>query len=235
MKREDWDRRYGEAELLWSAEPNQFVVAELAGLEPGVALELACGEGRNAIWLAGRGWCVSAVDFSSVAIARARELAGRRGLEVDWQIADVLEHRPAPGSFDLVLVTYLHMPWPEMEVMLGMVGPALAPGGVFLLVGHDESNLDHGHGGPRDPAVLYGPERVAAALGDLVVERAERVRRQIAGPGPASAGRLAGDRATHRHPGFPASGPRGPAGDAIFAIDNLVRARRPPSRSAGTE
>lgn len=227
MKREDWDRRYADADLVWSAEANRFVVAELADLEPcGAALELACGEGRNAIWLASRGWRVTGIDFSSMAVAKAREIAERRGVEVDWQVADVLEYRPPPGSFALVVVTYLHMPWQDMAVALGTAASALAPGGVFLLVGHDESNLEHGHGGPRSPAVLYGPERVAAALDGLTIERAERVRRPIA-PRSDRSDDPSHDRVTHRHPGHPAAERPRATDQPVYAIDNLVRARRP--------
>jgi 2-polyprenyl-3-methyl-5-hydroxy-6-metoxy-1,4-benzoquinol methylase len=66
--REDWNARYAASELLWTAEPNRLFAAEIAGLEPGRALDLACGEGRNAVWLAEQGWRVTAVDFSDVAL-----------------------------------------------------------------------------------------------------------------------------------------------------------------------
>ena len=211
MKREDWDERYRAAELVWSAEPNRFAVAECADLPAGHALDLACGEGRNAIWLAERGWQVTAVDFSSVAVARAEKIAQARGVSVAWQVADVLEYSPRECFFDLVLVMYLHMPWSDMRVAIGSAARAVAPGGMFLFVGHDRDNLEHGHGGPRDPAVLYSPEQVAGELAAFTIERAERVRRRIA---PSS------DRTTHRHTGPDSS-------DDVFAIDNLVRAMRP--------
>ena len=218
MKREDWDARYEAAELLWSAGPNQFLVAEAAELAPGRALDIACGEGRNARWLAERGWDVIGVDFSPVAVAKARKIAEKRGAQVDWRVADVREYRPQPRSLDLVLVMYLHMPWPDMTVALRAAADGVAPGGVFLLVGHDRSNLESGHGGPRDPAVLYTPQRVAGELSDLVIEKAELVRRRI---------EPRGDRATHRHPGQ-SGADRGDSDTPVFAIDNLVRATRMP-------
>ena len=89
MQREDWDRRYSGRELIWTAEPNRFLVAETSDLPPGRALDVACGEGRNAIWLAERGWRVTGVDFSEVALAKAARLAASRGVEGEWIPADL--------------------------------------------------------------------------------------------------------------------------------------------------
>jgi 2-polyprenyl-3-methyl-5-hydroxy-6-metoxy-1,4-benzoquinol methylase len=91
VQREDWNRRHGEAGLLFGAEPNRFLVAEVEGLAPGRALDVACGSGRNAVWLAARGWQVTGVDFSGVALEQARGLAAERGVDVEWVEADVLE------------------------------------------------------------------------------------------------------------------------------------------------
>src|SRR5215210_3552105 len=104
MDRTDWDKRYQQDGLVWSAEPNRFVAAETGPLEPARALDLACGEGRNAVWLAERGWRVTAVDFSSVALEKGRELARRRGVDVELVEADLLEYEPRPRAFELVLV-----------------------------------------------------------------------------------------------------------------------------------
>jgi SAM-dependent methyltransferase len=108
--REDWNERYAQKELVWTAEPNRRFAAEVDGLEPGRALDLACGEGRNAVWLAERGWRVTGVDFSDVALAKAAELAASRGVEAEWVVADVLDYRPEPRAFDLVAVLYLQLP-----------------------------------------------------------------------------------------------------------------------------
>ena len=110
MDRHDWDARYAGEQLVWSAEPNRFLVAEVDGLTPGRALDVACGEGRNAIWLAEHGWTVTGVDFSTVALDKARRLAGARGVSVHWELADVTEYTPALEQFDLVIVMYLHLP-----------------------------------------------------------------------------------------------------------------------------
>jgi SAM-dependent methyltransferase len=179
MTPDDWDRRYAEPRLVWSAEPNRFVVEEVAALPPGRALDLACGEGRNAIWLAGRGWDVTGVDFSGVAIAKARAMAAEAGVGARFLRADLAEHVSEPASADLVLLAYLQVPEPLRTTVLRRAAAALRPGGVLLWVAHDRSNLDGGHGGPRNPDVLSTPEGVAEALAGLDVARAEVVRRPV--------------------------------------------------------
>jgi SAM-dependent methyltransferase len=164
--------------LLWTAEPNRFVVRELAGLEPGRALDLAAGEGRNAIWLAEKGWEVTGVDFSAVGLAKARRIAESRGVTVDWVAADVLDYTPA-GKFELVLIAYLQLPMRELATVLRHACAALAPGGTLLMIGHDLDNLTHGVGGPQDPGVLYTASAVAAELGDLEVVSAGQVQRPV--------------------------------------------------------
>jgi SAM-dependent methyltransferase len=177
--REDWNERYAQKELVWTAEPNRRFAAEVEGLEPGRALDLACGEGRNAVWLAERGWRVTGVDFSDVALAKAAELAASRGVDVDWIAADVLDHEPEPRAFDLVAVLYLQLPRDALLHAVETAASAVAPGGTLLVLGHDATNLTHGHGGPKDASVLYTAADVVPALGDLVVERAEAVERTV--------------------------------------------------------
>jgi SAM-dependent methyltransferase len=179
VQREDWDRRYAEVENLWAVKPNRFLVAETEALEPGRALDLACGEGQNAIWLASRGWDVTGVDFSEVALVKAAELARARGVEVEWVAADVLEHEPPPGAFDLVAVLYLQLPRDELALALQNAVRAVAPGGTVVVLGHDTRNLTDGYGGPRDASVLFTPADVVASLDGLTVERAETVERTV--------------------------------------------------------
>ncbi len=174
-----WDARYAAQELVWSAEPNRFVVEELADLPPGRALDVAAGEGRNAIWLAARGWRVTAVDFSRVAVEKGRRIAAARGVEVEWLVADVRTYRPPAGGFDAVLVAYLHLVPDELAPVLRTAAAAVAPGGTMLVVGHDLSNLTEGVGGPQDPRLLYTVEGVVANLPGLRVVRAERARRPV--------------------------------------------------------
>jgi SAM-dependent methyltransferase len=194
----DWDERYAGSELVWSAEPNRFVVAETEALAPGRAIDLACGEGRNAVWLAARGWRVTGVDFSAVGLEKAERLAESRGAGVEWVLADLREYEPAPLAYDLVLVLYLQLPAHELQSVLRRAAGAVAPAGTFLVVGHDLLNLTEGYGGPRHAEVLFTPADVVSALDALQVERAERVRRPLIVDG----GR-------------------------VEAIDALVRARRP--------
>ena len=179
MDREHWDERYGIEELIWKAEPNRFLVEELDALAPGRALDVACGEGRNAVWLASKGWRVTGVDFSRAGLAKAQRLATDRGVEVTWVEADVVDWQPPMASFDLVVVMYLHLLAEHRRRALAHAAAALAPGGVLLVVGHDTSNLLKGTGGPQDPAVLFGPEEIVEDLSGLHIERAEQVKRTV--------------------------------------------------------
>lgn len=180
MDRTAWNERYATGRL-WSVEPNRFLVEEVSNLPPGRALDLACGEGRNAIWLAGRGFDVTAVDFSDVAIARGQKAAREAGVDVDFRVEDVTRWTPPAAAFDLVAVFYLQLPAGEREPVWDAAARAVAPGGTFLLVGHDTRNLTDGYGGPQSPEVLYTGEdvrRVVEAAG-LVVERAGEVLRPV--------------------------------------------------------
>jgi SAM-dependent methyltransferase len=175
-----WDELYAGTELVWTAEANRFVVEELAGLTAGRALDLGTGEGRNAIWLAERGWQVTAVDFSAVGLAKAAELAAGRGVTgVRWVEADLREYQPGPAAYDLVLLAYVHLPPDEFGALLQMAASALAPGGTLLVVGHDVDNIAHGHGGPQDPRILHRVQDVVAALPGLAIQRAEQARRPV--------------------------------------------------------
>jgi SAM-dependent methyltransferase len=181
VKRSDWNRKYADSALLWTATPNRFLVAEVAELPPGRALDLACGEGRNAVWLAERGWAVVGVDFADMALAKARQLAAERGVDVELVDADLLEYVPQPLGYDLVCVLYLQLPAHERRTVLERAAAAVAPGGTLLLVAHDLENLEHGHGGPSDPRLLFGAEEVAGELPGLKLVKAERVQRPVDG------------------------------------------------------
>jgi SAM-dependent methyltransferase len=174
-----WDARYSSRDLVWGAQPNRFVVAEFADLPPGRVIDLAAGEGRNAVWLAERGWTVTAVDFSAVAAERGRELARAHGVEVDWVVADLAGYRPEPGRYDAVLVAYLQLPADDLAGVLRRAVEGLAPGGRIVVIGHDLANLTEGVGGPPSADVLHTVEGVVAALDGLDVQRAERARRPV--------------------------------------------------------
>lgn len=178
--RERWNRRWaGEERVHASTAPSRFVVAEVAGLRPGAALDLACGAGRNAVWLAGQGWRVTAVDFSGVALRMARGLEAERRVSVEWVEADVLAWMPPARAYDLVCVLYLQLPAAERRTALGRAAAAVRPGGTLLVLGHDLLNLTEGWGGPTQADVLFTPDDVVAEIGDLRIEKAERVRRTV--------------------------------------------------------
>jgi SAM-dependent methyltransferase len=181
---EAWDQRYADSELVWSREPNQFVARELADLAPGTAVDLAAGEGRNALWLASRGWSATAVDFSQVALDKGARLAAEAGIElqgeVAWVCADATTWQP-DEPVDLVVVAYLQLPAEDRRRAVRGAVTMLRPGGTLLLVAHDTTNLTEGTGGPQDPSVLMTADDVLDDLSGLEVEvvRAERVAREV--------------------------------------------------------
>lgn len=183
MEAHEWDQRYAEKELVWSAGPNQFVARECAGLTPGAAVDLAAGEGRNAIWLARQGWDATAVDFSQVALDKGRQVAG--DTPVHWVCSDVTTW-VADRSYDLVVIAYLQLAAPGRAAAVRRGFEALKPGGTFLLVAHDSTNLTEGVGGPQDPAVLMTAQDVLADLAglDFDVVTAERVSRVVTAAEP---------------------------------------------------
>ena len=202
MEARDWDERHADPERRYSGGPSDLLVAEMSALPPGFALDLACGQGRHAVWLAAHGWQVTAVDFSAVALDKGRELARQDGVACEWVAADLMEYAPVPEAYDLVVISYLHLPGAERRQILANAEQALAPGGTLLLIGLDRSNHEHGYGGPTNPSVLYDREDVVAALPRLAIDRAATLTRPVQ--------TTEGDR---------------------IALDLLVRARRPTSRA----
>ncbi len=203
MDHNDWDARYAAADLVWSAEPNRWVEEEVADLPPGRAVDLAAGEGRNSLWMAGLGWHVTTVDFSPVAIDKARRLAEtlvpEAAARLTFVVGDVRDELVEPAAFDLALLCYLQVPEADRRLALARAATALRPGGCLLVVGHAAANVTDGTGGPQDPAVCYDPDQLVHELPAepaLELERAELVRRPVEGA------------------------PRA-------ALDTIVRARRP--------
>jgi SAM-dependent methyltransferase len=175
VRAEDWDQRYAGRQQ-WSSEPNALIAELLDGLPPGTAVDLAAGEGRHALWLAGRGWRVTAVDFSAVGLGRGTAQPGAQ--RVTWLTADVTTWSTEPSSLDLVLVAYLHLPEAATVALLGRAVGWLRPGGRLLVLGHDLANLDAGVGGPQEPAILYSVGRLAPVAARLDVDRLEQVHRR---------------------------------------------------------
>ncbi len=177
LTQEFWDARYGGADQVWSGNPNPRLVEHGADLTPGTALDVGCGEGADAIWLAERGWRVTAVDFSDVALDRGRRRAEAAGVPgaVEWICADLVDFDPTGATYDLVLVMFVHLRPPERRRLLQLSAATLVPGGLVLVAGYDSTNPEGG-GGPRDPEILFTPEGVAADLEGLRIERAERIQ-----------------------------------------------------------
>ncbi len=183
-----WDARYA-AGSPWGREPNTTVREIGSTLTPGRARDVAAGDGRHSLWLASLGWDVDALDFSTTAMEHGRAAAERLTAAgelpgtVHWEVADATAAAPRPQAYDLVLHAYLHLPPQAAADALALSTSGVSPGGLFLLVGHDATNLTHGVGGPQDPTVLTDVDTVRAAMeaGGLAVERAEVIRRAVPG------------------------------------------------------
>ena len=169
-----WDERYRSTDRLWSAGPNLFVEDRLGQVEPGVGLDLASGEGRNAIWLSEHGWSMTAVDFSEVAVERGREAAPN----VEFEVGDVFTWEPS-RTYTLVLIAYLHLTAEELHSVVTRAITWLEPGGELFLIGHDRSNLEHGYGGPQVPDILWDVDEITGWLDGLTVIEAAVVRRPV--------------------------------------------------------
>ncbi|GAB3559505.1 class I SAM-dependent methyltransferase [Spelaeicoccus albus] len=204
MDAHGWDERYRTARAdsgsLWSAVPHSRLRQIADELPPGTALDLASGDGRNAIWLAGRGWHVTGVDFSTEGLDLARGHAVSRSVDVDWQRGDVTTWSPT-RDFDLITMTYLHVSEPEIQDAVRRAASWLADGGTLIVIGHDRENLTRGAGGPQDPAILYTPELLRDAASGLRIVTAERIERDTR------------------------ADPEGPPEDGAVAIDTLLHAR----------
>jgi SAM-dependent methyltransferase len=184
----EWNDRYADTSLLWSAAPNRWVAAELADVPVGRALDLGAGEGRNALWLAARGFTVTAVDFAKVALDRGRQQAEAAHIPAEriaWVEADLIDYHPAPLAFDVVVIAYLQLPEQPRRIVTARAVEALAPGGVLLVIGHDLANLTYGTGGPQQAEVLFQPQDVVADIRatdrPLRIVRADTVRRPVDG------------------------------------------------------
>ncbi len=206
-RQQRWNERHAARAPIESIEPDPTLVETCADLTPGRALDLGTGDGRNAIWLALHGWQVTAVDFSDVALERARVAAGISGATgIEWQQQDLLEWRPPEASFELVVLVFIQLPLDERRAVYGAAAAAVARQGTLLVIGHDRTNPAEEVGGPRDQEVLFTAAEIATDLpGGFRVERAEAVRRghgdgprpidavlKAVRPGPTDAARRSG-------------------------------------------
>lgn len=171
----EWDTRYSDRDgAMWSGRPNGRLVAEVADLIPGRALDVGCGEGADAIWLALRGWTVTAIDISDVAVSRARDAAERAGVAVEWLCGDALRTSFPAGAFDLVSMQYPALPKAAGEAAVRALLDTVRPSGLLLAVYHDldDDHREHMKSRGIDPADYVDADDLAALLGDeFTVER----------------------------------------------------------------
>lgn len=157
-----WDERYGATDRVWSGQPNPQLVDRVSSLSTGRALEVGCGEGADAIWLAQLGWDVTALDVSQVALDKAAAHATHSGVDVTWQRADLDGWPGEPGAYDLVSAQFMYLDQPALTDLYRALGASVRPGGTLLLVGHHP--IDHRHGDHDFPDVRWTPEDAASWL-----------------------------------------------------------------------
>lgn len=189
---EKWDERYAEAPQRWSGAVNPSLKEAAAWLEPGTALDVGCGEGGDAVWLAEQGWTVVGLDLSAVALGRAEAAAAERGVAArcTWVQGDITDAavgaRLGPDArFDLVSTHYVHEPGGVRTAAWLAEADLTAPGGVLLIVGHHPDDEHPAGRGPRDPSVTYLPQDVTtvlASVAGLEIEEAEVRERAVDGP-----------------------------------------------------
>jgi SAM-dependent methyltransferase len=199
-----WDERYGGTEKIWSGEPNAVLVQEVAGLAPGTALDVGSGEGGDAIWLAARGWTVTAIDVSRVALDRVADRAAAEGVaeRVTTTPVDIFAD-PVPGTHDLVTAHFLQLPADVRPRLFSALAGAVAPGGRLLIVGHDPEGMPEEFAGHHPPEMFATADQLVAELADALAGWTIEVAERRARTGVQPDGR----------PGFP--------------YDAVLRARRP--------
>lgn len=179
----EWDERYADTGRVWSGDPNGAFVVEVTGLEPGRALDVGCGEGADAVWLAARGWQVTALDVSQVALERAALHAGQAGVDVTWLLAGLLDAGLPPAGFDLVSAQYpaLRRASPDDQDAERALMGAVAAGGTLLVVHHAGVDTEQARAAGFDPADYVSPADVARLLdGDWQVQVDEQRPRHVA-------------------------------------------------------
>jgi len=183
----EWDRRYTDREQLWSGQPNGALVIEVGELTPGRALDVGCGEGADAVWLASRGWEVTALEVSGVALERAIGHARDAGVAIRFVHAELAEAALPPVSFDLVSAQYPALLRTEDAAAERALLAAVAPGGVLLLVHHAGMETQQTTDSGFDPADYVWPSMITALLDDDWEVEVDEVRPRVAPDGGAGA------------------------------------------------
>lgn len=184
-QRAEWDERYSEPDgNLWSGRPNGRLVAEVADLVPGRALDVGSGEGADALWLASRGWSVTAIDVSEVAVRRAREAGARAGATVEWVCGDALQTPFPSRSFDLVSLQYPVLPKASGEPAVRRLLDTVRPGGLLLAVYHDlaEEHREHMASRGFDPDDYVDANALVQLLGDDFIVELHAIEQRIDPP-----------------------------------------------------
>jgi SAM-dependent methyltransferase len=232
FSQEFWDDRYRSAGQLWSGEPNPQLVAQAASLPPGGALDVGCGEGADAIWLARRGWTVTGVDISAVALDRAADHAAACGDEIarriSWRRADLRSWEPGRQQYDLVSAQFMYLPSAELESLHRRLAAAVRPGGTLLVVLHHPDSLHAGpgsHGGAGSqgsgdtPAATGSDDGLAGtAAGRALLALAAEPQRLAAMFDPGEFDILVADTISRQMTGRD--------GHPATAIDTVLRAAR---------
>jgi len=166
-----WDQRYAVDDYIFGTAPNRFLASQAALIRPGLrALSVADGEGRNSVWLAERGAAVHAVDVSPVALAKAQKLAAARGVDVRFELADLLNWPWPQAQYDLVVAIFIQFaPPPERERLIAGIRLCLKPGGVLILQGYTPRQIAFATGGPGNPANMYTAEDLRDWFGDWTI------------------------------------------------------------------
>ncbi|QSE88119.1 class I SAM-dependent methyltransferase [Rhodococcus pseudokoreensis] len=163
---DEWDARYSEHDRVWSGEPNGALVDEMTGARPGRALDVGCGEGADALWLARQGWAVTALDVSRIALDRAAAHTDPEGTAVTWVLSGLLDADLPAGGFDLVSAQYPALRSTADRAAERALISAVAPGGILLVVHHDMRDADTAREHGFDPDDWVTPGDVAALLDD---------------------------------------------------------------------
>jgi SAM-dependent methyltransferase len=234
--REFWDERYRSAQQLWSGQPNAQLVAQTAGLTPGRALDVGCGEGADAIWLASQGWTVTAADISAVALERAAAHAAERGDEIagriSWCQADLFSWDPGSQHYDLVSAQFMYLPEAELKSLHRRLAAAVRPGGTLLVVLHHPDSMHAGgashagHGshsgadsaGSPDAPAASGPGLADTETGRALLALAAEPQRLAAALDPAAFDILVAEVITRQATGRD--------GQPATATDTVLRAAR---------
>lgn len=172
-----WNNRYQESETVFGHEANQFLVEIVEDVDRGTALDLGCGQGRNALWLAESGFTVTGLDLSPVAIAQACARAAELGLDATFESVDLLTWEPDGQEWNLVVLAYIHLPEQMRRAVHTAAQRAVAPGGTIVVIAHHLDNLGEGTGGPQRPDWLFTEEQLEDDFSGLDIVRNERVVR----------------------------------------------------------